>query len=224
MPKIIDYKLKIRNIIENAEKYHKNFNDGAVFTGPSLYFHRKALKIDNSKDLERSVENIYAVLVSWGMHRMGKKGSKMNDFDKFKESINSVVDDIYKARKMRLEDINSIDFDIIENIFKNINVMESKTILVGNSKVMAHLLPNLIPPVDRNYTLRYMMGNTNIVNGKETEWKLFKGLIINFFNPIASDPVFLELSKKWMKEGEKYKWDTSIPKIIDNLIIGSFKE
>lgn len=88
---------------------------------------------------------------------------------------------------------------------------------------MAHLLPNLIPPIDRQYTMIYLKGNKNINNGKEKEWKLFKGLIINFFNPIAADKSFLKYSKELLKNKSKYEWDTSIPKIIDNIIVGAVK-
>jgi len=36
---------------------------------------------------ERFIEYIYATLASWGMHRMGPGSSKMEDYDKFKFSV-----------------------------------------------------------------------------------------------------------------------------------------
>ncbi|MEI6144221.1 MAG: hypothetical protein WCP91_01330 [Candidatus Berkelbacteria bacterium] len=222
--KYIDYKEKVDNILENVHEFHERFYDGMIFSGPSLYFHKVALKDVNLKDFDRTLESTYAVLTSWGMHRMGSRGSKMNDFDKFKTSIILLRKDIDQAKKMRLENIESIDFSVIERIFKNINIMKSETILVGNSKVMAHLLPHLIPPVDRNYTLKYIKGSTSIKNGKDEEWQLLKEMLINFFNPIAADADFLKLASSWIKKNEIYSWDTSIPKVIDNLIIGSFEK
>ena len=56
---------------------------------------------------------------------------------------------------------------------------------------------------------------------KDKQYKKFEKLLKEAFYPIASDPKFLKLTKEW-KEDNKYKWDTSIPKIIDNLIVGSF--
>ena len=41
---------------------------------------------------------------------------------------------------------------------------------MGNSKVLAHLLPNLIPPVDREYTLTFLFRNKQVTNGLNEEW------------------------------------------------------
>ncbi|MCM8796687.1 MAG: hypothetical protein NC923_02235 [Candidatus Omnitrophica bacterium] len=217
------YSRKIKDIIKNAAKYHEAFYNNyktGIFAGPALYFHRKSIEKLGAKDFEKYIEYIYATLVAWGMHRMGEKGAKMQDFETFLKSILPLMDDIKKARMMRLERKDSIDYKVIENIFKNINVMKSKTRLVGNSKVMAHLLPDLIPPVDRNYTLKYLKESISINNKIDKEWNLLKDLLDNFFNPIATNSQFLKKARKWLKNQARYIWDTSIPKIIDNLIIG----
>jgi hypothetical protein len=76
---------------------------GTVFSGPSLYFHEEAIKearmflskqhVDLS---QRHLELIYAVLPSWGMHRMGggkKKGqktAKVVDFVEFQGQIQGI--------------------------------------------------------------------------------------------------------------------------------------
>jgi hypothetical protein len=111
----------------------------------------------------------------------------------------------------------------LEKIFKGIDVMASRTKLVGNSKVMAHLMPNIVPPVDREYTLYYLKGNKNIKNDLDNEWDLLKTSIKDFFIPIASNPCFKQLACSWMSNPGEYPWDTSIFKIIDNLIIGAVK-
>lgn len=210
----------VKNIIKNAEKYHKNFYKKDTFTGPSLYFHLKSIGSINSKDFDRYLEYIYATLVSWGMHKMGPKGPKMVNFEDFKLSIDKIKNEIIEARKLKLEKLKNEDFKIIKKIFDSIVIMKNKAILVGTSKVMAHLIPNLIPPVDREYTLRYF-GMPSIPQNKDKQYKKFEKLLKEAFYPIASDPKFLKLTKEW-KEDNKYKWDTSIPKIIDNLIVGSF--
>jgi hypothetical protein len=99
--------------------------------------------------------------------------------------------------------------------------MKSKTTLIGNSKVMAHLLPNLVPPIDRQYTLNYLHKSKSIVNGLDKEWKLFEIFIREFFFKVAEDKKFQIWAKKCLKNKKKYPLDTSIPKIIDNIIIGA---
>lgn len=101
--------------------------------------------------------------------------------------------------------------------------MASGTSLVGNSKVMHHMVPNIVPPIDREYTLRYLRGNTNIKNDLYYEWQLMREIISEFFIPVASDKEFESKAKDWMARQNDYPWDTSILKIVDNLVIGSKK-
>jgi len=112
------------------------------------------------------------------------------------------------------------DWFLLEKIFRNINVMESRASLVGNSKVMAHLLPNIVPPIDREHTLKYLRGNTNIKNDLDYEWKLMHEIIGTFFIPIAGDMTFLRKANTWINDQLSFPWDTSILKVIDNLVVG----
>lgn len=101
--------------------------------------------------------------------------------------------------------------------------MASGTSIVGNSKVMAHMIPNIVPPIDREYTLKYLKGNTNIRNGLDYEWKLMKGVISEIFIPVAKDTEFVKKANAWIDNQSEYPWDTSIFKVIDNLVIGARK-
>jgi hypothetical protein len=48
--------------------------------------------------------------------------------------------------------------------------------------------------------------------------------VADFFIPIAMDPVFQEKAAEWIADQEQFPWDTSVFKVIDNLIIGSQRE
>jgi len=215
------YQDKISNIITNAKKYHDKFYKVEEFSGPSLYFHRRTIEMINSLNFELYLEFIYATLASWGMHRMGRGGAKMQSFEVFKDSIMKIVEQIRQARKIDYRNVNDTDWSILRNIFCNVKVMVSKTNIVGNSKVMAHLLPNIIPPIDREYTLKYLKGNKNIRNGIDVEWKLMREIIEKFFIPVAKNPNFICKANDWIANQSDYPWDTSIFKVIDNLIIGA---
>jgi len=80
----------------------------------------------------------------------------MQSFDLFKNSIVKIREQIKQAREINYQNLNDADWCLLNRIFCNIKVMASGTSIVGNSKVMAHLLPNIIPPIDREYTLRYL--------------------------------------------------------------------
>lgn len=170
-------------------------------------------------DNERYLEYIYATLVSWGMHRMGSGGSKMLAFDEFKNSVDGLKDEIHAAQNINFQDITESDWAVLEKIFKNLKIMKTGTSLVGNSKVMAHMMPNIVPPIDRAYTLRYL--KENVTNGHEHEWPLMRNIIENFFIPVARDKKFAAHAKNWMEDRKRNPWDSSPFKIIDNLIIAA---
>jgi hypothetical protein len=102
---------------------------------------------------------------------MGKGGSKMQSFDTFHRSIEPFKDKIAEAQNYDLRQMNDHKWILLKEIFKGINVMASGTSLVSNSKVMHHMLPNIVPPIDREYILWYLRGNTNIKNDLENEWQ-----------------------------------------------------
>lgn len=154
---------------------------------------------------------------------MGKKGSKMQGFDIFRGSVESLRGMIAEAQQFDFREMNSTKWALLQEIFRSINIMVSRTRLVGNSKVMHHMLPNIVPPIDREYTLWYLRGNKNIRNDLEYEWQLMKGIISEFFIPVASDSAFEAKASQWMGRRDEYPWDTSVIKIVDNLVIGSTK-
>ena len=166
------------------------------------------------------VELVYATLASWGMHRMGKGGSKMVGFQVFRDSIERIKDKILKAQHYTVQHMSPSQWSVLKEIFRGIKVMATDTSLVGNSKVMHHMMPDIVPPIDREYTLRYLRGNTNIANDLDREWGTMKEIISHFFIPIACDPELQNRAKSWMGNQAQYLWDTSVMKIIDNLLIG----
>jgi hypothetical protein len=217
------YEAKVTDILLNAEKYHISFYQAETFKGPSLYFHQRALATRNDPTSISHLEYVYATLSSWGMHRMGGGGSKMLPFEEFSGSIHQLKAQIIEAKSYDFREITETEWAILKDIFWGIKVMSSNTRLVGNSKVMHHLLPNIIPPIDREYTLDFIFGNKNIKNDIENEWMLMKAIISQFFIPIVSNPDFSVISDYWMKKISIYPWDTSTFKIVDNLVIGQKK-
>jgi hypothetical protein len=218
------YSNKVQQILENAEIYHQAYYQSENFGKPCLYFHLRALKTRQNPISVQHLEYVYATLIAWGMNRPGKRGSKMMDFKPFSENILKLEENITKARNYDCFSMNEIKWAVLEKIFKGIQVMVSGTSLVGNSKVMHHLLPNIIPPIDRQYTLRFLHGNTNIRNDLDNEWLLMRKIITFFFIPVASDEKFHFLANDWINRTSEFPWDTSELKIIDNIIIGSMKK
>jgi hypothetical protein len=101
--------------------------------------------------------------------------------------------------------------------------MATGTSLVGNSKVMAHALSNLVAPVDREYTHRFLFSSTNIANDIDREWEKLRAILRDFFYPVVRAESFMAKAREWQAQRAVFRWDTSPLKIADNLVIGLLK-
>jgi hypothetical protein len=212
---------RVRDVLANADRYHAAYHLADTFRGPSLYFHQRALDTRQSPASLPHIEYVYATLASWGMHRMGSGGSKMCAFADFRDSVERLEDKIVCAQGFKPETIDEAGWALLKGVFTGVRIMASKTLLVGNSKVMHHMMPSIVPPIDREYTLRYLCGNTMIANDPENEWQTMRALISGFFIPVATDTAFAAKAERWI--AARRPWDTSVMKVIDNLLIGSRK-
>jgi hypothetical protein len=198
-----DYAQRVSEVLANTEKYHQAYYEVKTFGGPSLHFHRKSLEYGDI-DFTRRLEYIYATLTAWGMHRMGKGGSKMLPFEEFRSSMIPLETTVEEVKKFQPDELNETAWSKVEAIFKGIKIMATETRIVGNSKVMAHLIPNIVAPIDREYTLRYLRGNTNIRNGIAREWLLMKKILSEFFVPVSGDQNFRSLAAKWISDQDRF--------------------
>jgi len=218
-----DYAGNIEDVLRNAHEYHTAAYAAETFRGPSLYFHERCMATLGDGITEQRLEYIYGTLASWGMHRMGKGGSKMRPFADFRDSVLASEAMVAELQSTEMEDMNAEGWGLLRQFFRQIRVMATGTTLVGNSKVMAHLTPNLVPPIDRQYTLKYLRGSTNIRNDLRAEWLTMRDLLENFFYRVALEPRFTEAAAEWASSPDQYPWDTSALKIVDNLLIGAMK-
>lgn len=62
--------------------------------------------------------------------------------------------------------------------------------MIDKSKVVAHLLPILGAPVDREHTSNFLFGNAMFKNGPEQEWRLERKIDEEFYHPIVDDKDF----------------------------------
>jgi hypothetical protein len=207
-------------LIQRSEDAHANYYRAPTFGGPSLYFHQKALAAAKSGDVETFAEYAYAVLVAWGMDRPGPGGSKMRNFSEFQGSLLPLWSTIRTLQEATPASLDEDGWRDLGRIFAGIKCMASKSSLVGHSKILAHALPLLVPPIDRRYTLGFLCGNTQITNDVLQEWERLRTILGGFFYPVLQSPDIQRKTKKWMADQSTFVWDTSPLKVIDNLVIG----
>ena len=191
------------------------------FGGPSIYFHQQAL-IECEKDFLslRHLEMIYATLAAWGMHRMGKTKTKMLDFETFKSSIINLKDELTKLKKLRIEDYQSEPTELLQalqDLCFSIRVSISNSKIVGNSKALAHILPNLVPPVDRQYSIRFFAERLANFKGIDEEKEFYLHILKRCYE-------FSRLLKENSGITVDKRFNSSIPKISDNMLMIHLKK
>ena len=206
-------------LLTSLQPAHARYYQDGKHRGPSLHFHRRALEARRDHDFALFSDSVYAMLASWGMHRMDR-GARMADFEIFLASLHVVW-----AKAAALEGktpgmLNEIDWANLKGIFLEIRCMDSKASIVGNTKVMAHLLPELVPPIDRKYTLKFLFGWRQVPNDLEKEWLIVEQTLRDFFYPVCLDARFVTAWKEWSSDPARFVWDTSPIKTIDNVLIG----
>jgi hypothetical protein len=150
--------------IEEQERFISgSYEQFLVFGGPCVYFHNECLKAQRQDFLSlRHIEMLYATLTAWGMHRMGDSETtktKLTDWPVFSDSFfrNSQVLKQYLPLKLKDMDYNSYisAIESLKPIYFDLKLSVSEATIVVNSKALHHLFPELIPPIDRQYTIRF---------------------------------------------------------------------
>ena len=217
--------------------YAKSISVLREFGGPSVYFHIQAINQQRNDFMsERHIEMIYATLASWGMHRMGdpdETKTKMTEFSAFKQSLITQRVALTSFRSVKMEDCSVNEYstyiDGLKPIYMSFAVSISESTLVAHSKTLAHLLPDFVPPIDRQYTVRFFTqdnknfftqsGKYKLVNlptGIERQFSAFKEYCVRIKQ-------MFDQCDRHLFQLNPNTFNTSYPKIMDNVIMAFVK-
>ncbi len=143
--------------------FEGSYDQFKTFGGPSVHFHLECLRVGRKEFLsDRHIELLYATLTAWGLHRMGddkKTKAKLTDWDVFRGSLLVKANDLQQLREFSLLEMSESSYSrLIEQMrpcYESLKLSKSESTIVVNSKALHHLLPNLISPIDRQYTVRF---------------------------------------------------------------------
>jgi len=218
--------------------YKRSLDVSKDFGGPSIYFHIQAIKEQETNFIsERHIEMIYATLAAWGMHKMGDPDytkTKMINYSEFKKSILIHGEELRRLRHIVMHQVSLKDYkdyiDNLEQIYHNLKVSISESTIVANSKTLAHILPQLVPPIDRQYTVRFFTQEYKSFFTKKGKYKsvyLPKGIseqFADFKKYCCLIKALFDKCKHQIFTIDKESFNTSYPKIMDNLIMAFVKD
>jgi hypothetical protein len=174
---------------------HRYFRDAyeqfRAFGGPCVYFHRECIRAGEEAFLsDRHLEMLYATLTAWGMHRMGDATTtktKLTDWDVFRESLRDCRADLTTLKGVTILGLSGEEYSnavwALSACYRKLHLSKSEATIVVNSKALYHLLPQLIPPIDRQYTVRFFTQPLK-------EWRNAKGKYQTIMLPAGIDAQF----------------------------------
>lgn len=220
-------------LIEPERYFNGAYEEFLAFGGPSVYFHQRCLEAAELGYLsERHVEMLYATLTAWGMHRMGDlktTKTKLTDWPTFSHSIATQAAALEAFRNkaflsMTVDAYSEAIMDL-RPIYRTLNLSVSRASVVVNSKALFHLLPDLVPPIDRQFTLRFFQqpsdhwrdsnGKFRMVNlpaGFDNQFGLFHDICVSLKQ--LADDVGAALFER-----ERQAHGVVAPKALDNAIV-----
>ena len=218
--------IRIEQLISGFGGYVAAFETSQAFPGPSLYFHLRAIERRREHNTVSSLlednlflEYVYAVLPAWGMHRMGPQAAKVGDFEQITTALRETADSLRQLWPLHITMLGEQDARaaarIAWDVIAHVKVSTSRTQVVAGSKFLHHLLPDLIPPIDRQYTFSFFTGQRAVPSDQAAFLGWFPRLAdigIRCREPIGE----AILRGGFMATGEA--------KVIDNAIMGFMQQ
>ncbi|MGN0729660.1 hypothetical protein [Treponema sp.] len=187
--------------LKKVEEKYRPHSAGKYLYKCILNYERK------NKFSEDFMELLYATLDAWGMN---SRGAGLKEFKEFCTLVQNQKENLLKLESYDIRNFNECKSSL-ETVFVNMQLSKSNAQLVTISKTLHFLLPKLIVPVDRNYTLKFYRGQTNIPKKIENQFALFAEIHTDFSN-FASK---IDLSQYVAEDS----YCCNITKILDSLVI-----
>jgi hypothetical protein len=160
--------------------------------------------------------------------RMGMRGLRLFPLEVFSDSIQAHKQVLVRLTGYRMESIapGAIPQELLDELkllFCRLKVVPPKAKpgktpeegpkLVAVSKILHFLLPDLVMPVDRAKVLRFLGKKGDVPSDQEKQFTWFKEVFAKYIELAAQ----LGLTSN---NGDSNWWNISVPKRIDNAIIG----
>jgi hypothetical protein len=155
---------------------------------------------------------LHETLQRWGI---GRRGSRLAPLQEFRERLRARMEAISALEGMRIDD-PAIDVlataDQIWRVIQDLHVVSNRSVIVAGTKTLHHLLPDLVPPMDRKWTGTFFLWSTAAPQYAQAS------TFTRTFTGIAHIAQAVQPTE-FVGRG----WRTSTTKVLDNAIIGYCK-
>jgi hypothetical protein len=205
-------------LVENFEQCLNDFETLNPFSRPEQYeTHARTMDLrmqlgSASRALadDRFLSSLRGTLQAWDMD---KRAARLVQTEDFIAAMRKRSLEIEALDKLPLTAAKEKDIDTLWRLIRSLQITQNQSKLVASAKALHHLLPELVVPIDRNYTAPFLgREQPNHFQNPVQEERTFR-LAFGSFVAISrgADPG---------KYVGRYRWNTSATKVIDNAIVG----
>ncbi len=224
--------------LAGQQRYFESaYQEFVSFGGPSVYFHKQCLRAGTNAFLsERHIEMLYATLAAWGMHRMGNPEAtktKLTEWDSFYGSIVTEGAVLQKFRGYQMLSMSESEYSeavlALKLQYRAFNLSVSGATVVVNSKALFHLFPEFIPPIDRQYTIRFFTQAPERWRDSRGKFRMvnlpgdFERQFEMFHKTCLAIKKLADRIDVGILERERTRYGVTPPKALDNAIVNYVK-
>lgn len=160
-PKVaIDVAQRVREVIERFDELVVEYDRTVPFQRSGQYERHRAT-IDRRRELgsvqaaiadERFTALLHETLQLWGI---GRRASRLAPLDSFRARLAAVADDIARFDGLGIgsEELDAVSIAAsLDHLIRQLGVVDNQSLIVAGTKTLHHLLPDLMPPMDRRWT------------------------------------------------------------------------
>ena len=210
---------QVDELCKNFDAYLIEFNGAPPFTDTQVSYHIATLdlrsklgSVAKSVDSDEFLHALYSTLEAWGMNsaRGNSNGPRMQEYDTFAASVRAYKGGIAALERVGLAQIDADVTGRLWRIIQGMQLSQTQSQTVTGAKALHHLLPRLLPPIDREYTQPFFRyHNPQFQYNPERCFTL----MLSYFARIAQR---VDLGAYVGTA----RWATSESKLIDNAIVG----
>jgi hypothetical protein len=211
-----EVKARVAQLIAGFEEYVQAYDDNPPFSSEQLRVHRGTVALRQQVGSVRSAvesatftESLYLTLRKW---RIGQRQSKLVPLDDFRAALRAGLPRMEHLERLAING-TGLPADLTERIWQlvySLGVVENNAKIVAGTKTLHHLLPELVPPMDRDYT-RAFFGFPNPALGDYRQSGVFREM----YDQLTD--VARQVRPERYVTGSG--WRTSRTKVLDNAVV-----
>ena len=155
---------------------------------------------------------LYETLQLWGI---GRRASRLVPVSDFRERLRARRDEIAAFEVIRLNDPNldsTLTGAALWTLIERLDIVDNVRLIVSGTKTLHHLLPDLVPPMDRAWTGGFFLWSA------APEQSAQRATFVRTFSGFAK-VACASAPSHYVGGG----WRTSLTKVVDNAVIGYCK-